>query len=340
MKKIIFILIFLIAVVGAAVWMITSKKSKPEFKSQTQTITFQELCSPKSSLFNSTGFLSENEAINLIGKYNSKTKELTNYDPYPCLEWQGEQQCRINYGENETRTTAEGKKFNILSMKTTACPDNVKKIFTVTGGYRVDKKCCVDNGDCKLIQGSYPSDEGCGVLVEASKIEKACFLAPIEINKTLEGVGENEYVYIQGRLSPFFRTQPADFKEQQKQHFIITIDSYKRIDPFIVGSKESFAVCKNYLAQNKNSIEKYCSDNNFLCDVDQSLESIEQAQTGRLVKFSTEQKWTVEIPVGRKDIIKQDRRLELNIICQIDPYSGNIDESTVCSQQGCILCGS
>ena len=39
-----------------------------------------------------------------------------------------------------------------------------------------------------------------------------------------------------------------------------------------------------------------------------------------------------------KEIIKQDRRLELNMVCQVDPYSENIDESTLCSQQSCIIC--
>jgi len=333
MKKIIFIPILLVIIVSIVAWQILSKKSVP----QTQLIAFQELCSPKSSLFSSTGFLNENQTINFVGKYNSKTNEITNYDPSPCLEWQGEQQCRIIYWQDEKQVVS-GKEITTPSMKSTSCPNNVVKEFPNPGNYKVRKTCCLKSGDCSLLEGSYQMTEGCSVIVESPKQEKACYLSPIALDKPLSGVGDNEYVYIQGRLSPFFRTQPVDFNEQQKQHFVAIVDSYKSIRPFSINSEQAITVCKNYLTQNKDFINKYCSDNGFSCNINKALKEIEQAQTERLAKFSAEQRWTVGIPVGTKEIIKQDRRLELNMVCQVDPYSENIVESTLCSQQSCIIC--
>ena len=333
MKKTIFVLIFLVIILSVVAWQILLKKTVP----QTQTIAFQELCSSELSLFSSTGFLNENQTLNIVGKYNSKTNELTNYDPHPCLEWQGEQQCRIIYWQDEKQVVS-GKEVTTPSMKSASCPNNVVKEFPNPGNYKVRKTCCLNSGDCSLLGGSYQMTEGCSVVVEAPKLEKACYLTPIALDKPLSGVSDDEYVYIQGRLSPFFRTQPVDFKERQKQHFVAIVDSYKSMRPFSTNLEQAAVVCKNYLTQNKDFINKYCSDNGFSCNINQALKEVEQTQTERLAKFSAEQKWTVSIPIGTKEIIKQDRRLELNMVCQVDPYSGNIDKPTLCSQQSCIIC--
>ncbi|MDP3725843.1 MAG: hypothetical protein Q8R36_01455 [bacterium] len=333
MKKTILLLILLVTIVSVVAWQILSKKSVP----QTQPIAFQEICSSESSLFSSTGFLNKNQTVNIVGKYNSKTNELTNYDPYPCLEWQGEQQCRIIFWQDEKQVVG-GKENTTLSMKSTSCPNNVLKEFPNPGNYKVRKTCCLNSGDCSLLEGNYQMTEECSVVVEAPKQEKACYLTPISLDKPLSGVGDNEYVYIQGHLSPFFRTQPVDFKEQQKQHFVAIVDSYRSIKPFSINSDQAITVCKNYLTQNRDFINKYCSDNGFSCNINQAIKEIEKTQAERLIKFSADQKWTVGLPVATKEIIKQDRQLKLNLVCQVDPYSENIVESTLCSQQSCIIC--
>lgn len=333
MKKIILFLIPIVVIVGVVVWRISSKKSIP----QTQSIAFQELCPSESSIFSSTGFLNENQTINLVGEYNSQTNELINYDPHPCLEWLGEQQCRIVYWQDEKQIVG-GKEINNPSLKSASCHSNVAKEFPNPGDYKVRKTCCLNGGDCSLLKGSYQMTEGCSVVIKAPKLEKACFATPIAFDKPLSGVGNDEYVYIQGRLSPFFRTPPADYKEQQKQHFVAKVDSYKSLKPFSINSGQAVAVCKNYLTQNKGFINKHCFYNGFSCNINQAVKTVEQTQTERLVKFSAERKWTVSIPVGTKRIITQDRQLELNMVCQVDPYLGSVDDPTLCSQQSCIVC--
>src|SRR3989344_2788731 len=128
MKKTIFVLIFLVIILSVVAWQILLKKSVP----QNQPIAFQEICSSESSLFSSTGFLNENQTLNIVGKYSSKTNELTNYDPHPCLEWQGEQQCRIIYWQDEKQVVS-GKEVTTPSMKSASCPNNVVKEFANPG---------------------------------------------------------------------------------------------------------------------------------------------------------------------------------------------------------------
>ncbi len=301
-------------------------------------LEFQEICDPDLSLFRSTDFLTEDQSIELVGIYDSSSLEIKNYDPHPCLEWIGTNQCRIIYWQEEIKII-DGKEYNTPSMKSTSCPDNVKRVFPNSGNYKVKKTCCVNNGDCSLLDSyPYPMEEGCSVVVEGPKLEKACYLRPIELSGSLKDIEDNDYVSIKGRLSPFFRTHPIELEKQNEEHFIMKVDSYKKLKPFVVDSERSMAICSENLLQNNDLIQKYCSENGFSCEVNQSLKKISQFPKERLTRFSAEEKWVIKIPVGVKDIIEQDLRLELNVVCQINPYLGNLIESTVCSEESCIRC--
>jgi hypothetical protein len=305
---------------------------------QAQPIKTQELCSPESSTFTSTDFLKENQIVNIVGKYNSKTNELTDYDPHPCLEWLGEKQCRIIYHEDK-KSIFNGKEFIYSELKSSSCPINVMKEFPNPGGYGVKKTCCLNDGDCSLLEGgSNLSSEVCSVIVESPKLEKACYTGAIELSKPISGVNNEEYVYVEGRLSPFFRVQPIEYKEQEKQHFVITADSYKKMEPFSTNSEQSITICMDYLKQNQDFINKYCSKNSFSCDLDNALNKIKQVPGWELVKFSISQKWLVSIPIGIKHVLNQDSELELNMVCQVNPYAGNVIEPTLCSKKDCIVC--
>lgn len=284
---------------------------------------FKGICPQNLPIYQSTGFLVENQSIEFVGVYAKDSWELIGYEPHPCLQWMGAWQCSILY----TEKNREG----ISSLRRASCPGYVEGRFPEDGGYRVDRSCCLNNGNCSLIKGSYLEDELCSVIVEDPKTERACYTSPIKLDRPLEGVDDRKYVRVRGYLTPSHRTQPVELEEQKKQHFILEVDSHSEL-PITVNSSEAGGICRENLMQNMESLREYCSENNFSCKIEQPLDN------PLIAGLSPEVKWVVAIPLGSKQLSDRDLQLQLNMFCTIDPYSGDIIDSTVCSVGGCVIC--
>ena len=309
-KKKIIILVGLLVLVSASFLVYKYIKSTTKHPANGQLL-FKKMCDPESLLFQNR-FWHENEIIELVGKYNYDTLELTHYHPSPCLEWTTGSlgKCSMRYTKS-----VNGK----LTLTEEPCSDSIKSSYPDFGAYTVDIADCFPEG------ANYPWKDDCTILVDDPETKRACYLEPIKLNKALENIKPNSYVYIKGYLSP---SESGPKKEAEQ--FMITVDSFKNL-PIRITTDEATKVCNNHLSQNRDSINKYCFDNGYSC----GKENIRPDFT----VLSQKEKWTTYITIGIKELRDRDNFFELNYICEVNPYTGKISNSTICSRDGgCLVC--
>lgn len=325
-KYVLIVAIFAVVVGGGILsyqyWWLPKREIK-KLRDENIPLIHKEMCDPELSLFRSTGFLTEDQSIELVGRYKSDSLELIDYDPHPCLQWSGTDICSISYWEKDEKSST-GR-----AMRKLVCPADLKDRLPKKGGnYTVDRSCCFSEGDCSLVGWEYPVNQLCVVNIEDDpKLMKACFLLPIRLEKPLKNIKNDSLILVRGYL-----LSPYKFPGE-KLRFIFTVDSYKEL-PIKISSEQAIDMCKKSLLMNVVALGRYCNIYGFSCDTNQLIKNI----TSKNTRLSTDEKWIVSIPIGGKSDVLADLKLNLNFVCTINPYSGNLIQSTTCSDGSCIRC--
>lgn len=342
-KTVLLGLVFLVLIIVGRWYM---NRSRLGLLIPSNILAMERECGRDEGAHRSTDFLTIDQTIELVGRYDEDLQAIDDYDPKPCLKWQGEVSCGMRYyvlREEEKEYTWESD----YEMVDANCSDLIKRRFSDPGVYKVSKACCLYGDNCQELEWDGRDDEEyCTIFIDPAKEMKACFNKPIKLVEKPEGVLSGDYIKVWGKLSPSRFDNPFVYAEQSKKHFILDWDGFESLEDDNYSSQQAVKACRASIRKvNRHSLwsRVYCAWFGYDCDFDVSLygfgdKELTEEQAMYYTSKDSSGDWVVQLPLGSKLFKEIDIVRELSVFCRIDSESGSVRSRSMCYESGCHDC--